>query len=664
MGSFSWRRSMDRLDAVGRRAAVLLLAAALGLGAAPTPAAGTRAGGEAGFKPGNRAEAYFHYAMAKMAQRQQRFDAALNFLKEAAEADPGSSTIRAELARTYFTVRDYPAAEAEARAALALDPDNSVAHTVLAQLFYSRARRGIEPDENRQRAMLELEASLTGGDRDDPEVLLTLGRFYFEAGDYAKAASILQRFVDTQPAAGPSPLFLLARAYIQLERYDSAEQTLHQVLELAPDSLQALETLVNVKRLQEDYEGSLPLLRRILAIQGGDASIYKKLGEASYHLGRFSEAVEMFEMARREEPGSPYTLYYLGLSYERLGQFSQARRTFNQMLERDPENAEVLFRLARLEEQQGDLDTAVQHYRALVSSLQEVEDMDDPRRRDVATFCARVGVLLMELARYGEAVKEVRGCMGSVDAPAPLLHLLLVRALVLSGQEQRAMEEARQAVRTFPDQIRFAVLEGEVLLQMGRDAEGERRLRELIQRVPADGPSGGASLEGEEVEEDREEVTSLVSDAFFNAGARAEGRGDLTRAEQLLKKAIDINPEHAAALNYLGYTWADRNVNLEEALDLIQRAVKLEPDNGAFLDSLGWVHFRLGNLDDARRHLRRAVEILGSDPTIQEHLGDVEAAAGNMQVAEKLWRRALDLGADNASEFEGKMRGAGRPAGP
>jgi tetratricopeptide (TPR) repeat protein len=613
-----------------------------------------------GFQPTEGAEAYFHFAMGKMAQRQNRLDLAITFLKEAATADPTSATIQAELAWTYLTVRDYPAAEEAARAALEIEPHHSMAHTVLAQLYYSRARRGIEPEKNRRQAMLELEASLTGSDEDDPDILLSLGRFYFEVGDYEKAAARLEAFVDANPNPPPTPLFLLARAQIHLERYPEAEASLARVLAIAPDSIQALETLVNVKRLKEDYESSIPLLQRILAIQGGDASTYRKLGDAYYRTAQYPEAVEMFEMARREEPYSPYTLYYLALSQERLGHLEEARETFLEMLRRDEENAEVLFRLARLEERQGDLEAAVGHYRGLITALEQVEDPDDPRRRDVPTFCARVAALLMELARNGEAVKELNQCRERLEVHSALLDIILVRALVFAGKEERALGEVRRAMRTFPDDERMSVLEGEVLLHMGRDEEGEALLAALLEEAAADEEAGQAVDEGGEPT--GASINLMVADAFFNAGARAERGGEIERAETFLEKAIEIHPDHSAALNHLGYTWADADRNLQEALLLLKRAVALDPDNGAYQDSLGWVYYRLGRNDEARVHLLRAIQLLSRDATIHDHLGDVEAAGGNLSGAEKHWRRALELGADDPGEIERKLRRIGNSA--
>jgi tetratricopeptide (TPR) repeat protein len=590
------------------------------------------------------AEAYFHFAMAKLAQRQQRYDAAVAFLRQAAEADPDSASIQSELASTFMVIRDYPAAEQAAQRALELEPENASAHTVLAHLYYSRARRGIEPEVNRQRAMEQLQASLSGDEDDDPDVLLTLGRFYFEEGDYVRAAETLQRYLDSQPGSPTNPLFLLARAQIQLEDYDGAEKSLELVLASVPDSLQALETLINIKRLRGDHAGSLPLLEKVLSIQGGDASLYKKMGEASFHMEDFAGAREMFEMALSEEPDSPYSLYYLALSQESLGLVPEALETLEKMRLNDPDNSEVVFRMAQLRDRQGDNKEAIALYRQLIKLLEAVEETDESRRQDVSTFCARVAILQMEDEAYVDAARELDDCQDRIGHPAPGLELLRARALVFARRDEKALAAVKRIAKLFPDDPRFPILEAEILLHAGQEEEGARQLQEWLETATAEAPEGHA-----------ERLRGLVADAWFNAGAQAERRGNLERAERYLLKAIEVEPDHTAALNYLGYTWADAGRRLDDALELLLRVVALDPDNGAYQDSLGWVYFRMGRLDEARTHLLKAAESEMGDPTIHEHLGDLENEAGDFDRAGAYWRRALEIGADDPQAVQDKI---------
>jgi uncharacterized protein HemY len=93
-------------------------------------------------------------------------------------------------------------------------------------------------------------------------------------------------------------------------------------------------------------------------------------------------------------------------------------------------------------------------------------------------------------------------------------------------------------------------------------------------------------------------------------------------------------------LNYLGYMLADRNVRLDEASQLIKKALEIQPDNPAFLDSMGWVYFRQGKYTEAQGLLERALEHM-ADPTVHDHLGDVYARQGRTKEAIVEWQASL-----------------------
>jgi len=96
-------------------------------------------------------------------------------------------------------------------------------------------------------------------------------------------------------------------------------------------------------------------------------------------------------------------------------------------------------------------------------------------------------------------------------------------------------------------------------------------------------------------------------------------------------------------LNYLGYSWVDQGVHLDEGMRMIQRAVEQRPDDGYIVDSLGWAYFRTGNNDEAVKHLERAVELKPEDPTINDHLGDAYWKVGRTLEAQFQWAHARDL---------------------
>ena len=130
---------------------------------------------------------------------------------------------------------------------------------------------------------------------------------------------------------------------------------------------------------------------------------------------------------------------------------------------------------------------------------------------------------------------------------------------------------------------------------------------------------------------------------FYSRGICNERNKNWAGAEADFKKALELFPDRADVLNYLGYSWVDQGINLDEGMTMIRRAVEQKPDDGYIVDSLGWAYFRLGKYDEAVKHLERAVEIRPEDPTINDHLGDAYWKVGRQLEAEFQWSHAAAL---------------------
>lgn len=130
---------------------------------------------------------------------------------------------------------------------------------------------------------------------------------------------------------------------------------------------------------------------------------------------------------------------------------------------------------------------------------------------------------------------------------------------------------------------------------------------------------------------------------LYARGIALERSGKFDRAEKDLLAAIEIRPDEPSLLNYLGYSWIDRNENLERGLDLIRKAVKLSPDDAYILDSLAWAYFRLGRYEEAVAPMEKAIGSMASDPLVNDHLGDIYWMVGRHREAEVQWQRALSL---------------------
>jgi len=129
------------------------------------------------------------------------------------------------------------------------------------------------------------------------------------------------------------------------------------------------------------------------------------------------------------------------------------------------------------------------------------------------------------------------------------------------------------------------------------------------------------------------------TDLLYEYALMAEKNNDLAFMETTLRKVMALAPDNQHAYNALGYSLAERNIRLPEALDLITKALQFAPEDAFILDSLGWVQFRMGKLIEAEETLRRAYR-LRADPEIAVHLGEVLWIQGKKEDAQKLWRDA------------------------
>jgi len=130
---------------------------------------------------------------------------------------------------------------------------------------------------------------------------------------------------------------------------------------------------------------------------------------------------------------------------------------------------------------------------------------------------------------------------------------------------------------------------------------------------------------------------------YYYRGICEERSKQWNKAEADMRKALELQPEQPHVLNYLGYSWIDQGINLDEGMKMIKRAVDQRPDDGYIVDSLGWAFFRIGNFEDAVKNLERAIDLKPEDPTINDHLGDAYWRVGRTLEAKFQWAHARDL---------------------
>ena len=145
---------------------------------------------------------------------------------------------------------------------------------------------------------------------------------------------------------------------------------------------------------------------------------------------------------------------------------------------------------------------------------------------------------------------------------------------------------------------------------------------------------------------------------FYFRGICHERAKHWVAAEADLQKALELFPEQPHVLNYLGYSWIDQGVKLDDGMKMIRRAVEQRPDDGYIVDSLGWAHYRINEFEEAVKHLERAVELKPEDPTINDHLGDAYWKVGRQLEARFQWSHARDLKPepDDLKKIEEKLK--------
>lgn len=242
-------------------------------------------------------------------------------------------------------------------------------------------------------------------------------------------------------------------------------------------------------------------------------------------------------------------------------------------------------------------------------------------RNDVPALAIIVGNIFMEQKRYDEALSAFRSVQPAdldyVDAQIRLSEIETERK-----NNEGAIEILEALMKTNPSP-RVAYALGEVY-RAGKD--NKKAVSAYDQAINA---AGGKPDD------------DLWSVYFVRAMALDE-LGEWDKAESDLKKALQYRPDNPHVLNYLAYTWADRNINLIQARDMLVKALSLAPTDPYITDSLGWVYYRQGDFTQAIVLLERAVSLKPYDPTLNDHLGDAYEGAGRHLEARYQWRRALD----------------------
>jgi tetratricopeptide (TPR) repeat protein len=354
--------------------------------------------------------------------------------------------------------------------------------------------------------------------------------------------------------------------------------------------------------------------------------------------GQKREAARRFERSYKLDPTALRVVQSYGSFLSRQGNTTEALKvfgTFDEALPRHPLTVEAI----------GDL-----------KSGKRLAQMVDNPQAGAAEVLYGLGAALGR--RGGEDLGLVYLQLALYLSPSHALALLSL------GDLYEAMKKPELANKTYERVPLNSSLQRNAQIQLAlnldtveRTDEAKASLKKLIAAHPSDLEAImalGNIMRGRKQFAECADVYSKGIDTitkneksnwviYYFRGICYERSKQWPKAERDLQKSLELYPDQPHVLNYLGYSWVDQGINLDEGMRMIKRAVEQRADDGYIVDSLGWAYYRLGNMEEAVKHLERAVELKPEDPTINDHLGDAYWKVGRQLEARFQWSHARDL---------------------
>ncbi len=620
---------------------VLVLALALLVTMIAGPAA---AQAPAASDPSARAAAYARFLIGRHLEGLDDIDGAIRAFRDAARLDPTAGEPLAELAALYARAGRASDAMAAAEEALAREPDNLSAHRVLG-LAYSAAagsREGTAEDVERAIDHLEQARSAVVPDL---QVELTLGRFYLRTSATDEAIALLEDLSKDQVAYAPASA-LLSEAYQQAGRHDDALRTLEGAVANTRPTFRLLARLGELYEQSRRWRDAAEAYLGAVALNPRSARVRRRLAAVWLTAGEPIRARDVLGGLLDMRPRDAAGYHMLAETEIALTDFDAAEAAARQLIELEPDGLRGPYVLAQVFERRHEYQRVVE----TLAPVLERARMMRPQRM--------LAEMLDQLGRAYQWLEDAEGAASvyedavSLMPSSPGFQARLAQAYVDSERHREAEQLLVRARRTSPGNLTLAIIEADLHGRQGDVDRGESLLLAMLAEN-REAPRAHLAMASFYSEHDRLDDALLVLESaqqqfpretsiLFLLGAVLEQSDRFADAERAFRQVIDRDPDHAQALNYLGYMLADRGERLDESVALIARAVEKDPHNGSYLDSLGWAYYKLDRLDLAEPPLRAAGDQLQRNSVVQDHLGDLLNRLERYAEAIAAWRRALE----------------------
>ncbi len=498
-------------------------------------------------------------------------------------------------------------------------------------------------------------------------------RRHLNQGQVTQGQTFLNMAIDKDPGSS-----FLKREKIRLlqqqKKYDQALEMAEALVKQAPDNVKNLVLLTRLKK-GDDAE-FIDLFRQILELDPNSKATYLRLGKIFMETERSEEALDLFRRMAERFPDYYVAHFYLGEAQMLTHKMNDAEVSFQKALALEPELVEPRLRLIdiyRSKNNEANKSNILSQYNKILG----VEPENLRARLELALFHHKNKDTLKseELFRQlGEALKNnSRLIMVAADAfitqkryeDSIIVFTNLLKTvpdqkglnffLAISHEALNHYDKAIEHYLKVPPehhQYKKALLSIAFLhREQGRTDEAIRFLEYHHRQNPEDIDmlSYLASFYGDEKR--FEAAMNLLKDGLeqnpdntglmFKLGAIQDKAGLRADCIKSMKAILRTDPDHANALNYLGYTYAEMAIRLDEALAMVQRALKIKPGDGYITDSLGWVYFKKGEYDQAVAHLETAAKLSKYETVIADHLADAYMKNGQPNKAITMYKKAL-----------------------
>jgi len=584
---------------------------------------------------------------------------------------PNDNLLKVDLANAYLAAGQFEDGEKTYLDLIKARPNNPRLYLLLASYYL----KGGKTDKMHQ--AIDTAVRLEKDPATKARVFSLMGQAALEMKNVPVALNLLQQAANRQPD-DPSHPYTLAKAYLLVPDRQKAAEHLRKAIELAKSP---------------DPDWLLTL-----------GETYRTMGKKDQAAESFSKAIALLEQSCEKAPQNWLLWYRLGHACERADNLELAAEAYAESVQRQPENGSLMVKLASVyselhwhEKAQTQLEKAIE-----LPSLKpewflllgEVYRTLTKRTEAAGSFEKAIATLREEQAKkpqdfrvwaaLGEAYSRARQVAPALEAFRKALqlagekadfrlHVALGGAQESSGQNEAARKQylnaaalLEKAAEDNPNDAQNHLRMGLVYQSLRDFSQSARALSKGIELAGGDASSSSyialadsleKSGEPERAKEQFQTAHSLLSErikqhpkdvgAHYMLANVCERLGDLQQCEREYRIVMELDPFFAAAYNNLGYTWIDKNLNLDEAMKLVSKSLELDPDNGAYIDSLGWGYFKQGKTDEALAELQRALSFESTDPTVYDHIGDVYKAKNMIKEAVKYWQQALQMNPNN-----------------